>query len=434
MRKSNFINNLILIFLIIICRWFIEFSYFNEIVIKYGYYGFEDNRTILSFIISWLIMFLFIIPIIKITKKEISLSGIIILVLSFLSIPSFTTLVYANFLGNKFTIMSTIYWMVIFTSYFFINKEKPKTIRFKIKSKNFDDKFALLLGLFSILIVFYISWNYTGFRINFNLDNVYDLRMEARTYNIPIILSYLFQWARSISIVLLAYSLYKKKYLTASIFFLSQILSFGVDALKSTLFMTLLTIVLYLFFNKKRIKKTYHNIIYGIVGLTFAGVVEKVFLKTSNIIEIIIRRMMIIPVYLNNCYIKYFSTNQPDYFRRSILKFFGIKSPYNNLEFTIGKLFFNRPYMRCNNGLIAEAVTNFGYIGIIIGPILLVIILRLMDRCTVGLNKKIIIITGIYFGIRLTDTFLTVGLFTHGFLITIIIMMMLRNTIDIDNS
>lgn len=426
MKKKNIYNRLILSISFILYRIFIDYSYFNEIVIEYNYYGFKDNRSMGSFLLSWIILFFFMLLLLKIIKKEYTLSSIIILVISTISIPPLTTLIYANFLDRRFLLLSFIYWTTILVIYQIISKKNVKRIDFKFNRYQFDDKFALLIGLFSILLVIYISWKYTGFRINFNLDNVYDLRMEARTYNIPVLLKYLFEWSRSINIVLLAYYLYNKKYFLSSLFITSQILSFGVDGLKSTLFMTFLTIILSIIFNKNNQAKAGSYILYGLTGLTFIGVLEKIILKSSNIIEIIVRRLMILPVYLNSCYVDFFMTHQPDLLRRSFLKLFGLSSSYTDLEFTIGKLYFDRPLMRCNNGLISEAVTNFGVIGVILGPILFILVLRLMDKCVIGSNKKIVLITGIYFGIRLTDTFLTVGLFTHGFIIALIIMMLLR--------
>ena len=363
----------------------------------------------------------------RITKYKITLSSIIVSVVSFMSITPFTTLIYANILDSNYIILTIIYWLVLLFFFLFINRKDPKKINFKFNNYNIDDSFALIIGISSILLVLFISWKYTGLRINFNLDAVYELRNESRTYNLPAIVQRLFFWSRSINILLLTYYIYKKKYPLAFLFFISQILSFGIDGLKTTLFTTILTIIMCFVFTEKLQEKAYNYILYGITSITVLGILENVILKSSAIIDIVIRRMMIVPVYLSSCYVRFFSYNQPDYFRRSIFKIFGIDSQYNDLEFTIGEVFFNKPLMRCNNGLISEAITNFGTIGVIIGPILLILVLRFMDRCTYGLNKKIIIVMGVYFGLRLLDTFLSVGMISHGFFITIIMMMMLRN-------
>lgn len=421
-------KKLLLICSLILFRLFLDYFYFNEIVARFNYYGFEDYRTFASFTFSWIVLFAFMWPILKVIKKETSLSSVIVLVVSVISIPSLTTLICANFLDGKFIAMSIAYWFFLFLFYFLINKKEPKKIGFRFGSIKLDDRVALLLGIFSLLLVLYISWKYTGFRINFNLDNVYDLRDEARTYDFPVIVQYLFNWTRSINVLFLAYYLFKKRYLFASLFLVSQILSFGIDGLKTTLFMTVLTIVLSFFFNKKRQESSGYYIVHGVTWISFFAVLEKFILNGSKVIDLVIRRVMILPVYLNSRYVDFFSNNQPDFFRRSFLKLLGFSSQYNNLEFLIGDIYFNKPLMRCNNGLLSEAVTNFGVVGIVLGPILLILVLRLMDKCTVGLNKKLLIIVGIYFGLRFIDTFASIGLFTHGFFITVILMMLLRDT------
>ena len=427
MKKDNYFIHFILI---IIYRLLLDYAYFNEIVVNYSYYGFKDYRNTTYQVISWLVLLAFSIPIIRLLKKKISFSNTILFLLTLLSIVPFTTLIYSGALNTRFIIMNCIYWIVFITLYGVIFRKEISPIIFKYNNMKFDNKIALTIGLLSIILVLFISWKYTGLRLNLNLNNVYDIRMEARTYRLPTILQYLFEWSRSINIILLAYSLTKKKYFASICFIIAQTISFGIDGLKSSFLMTIVTLVFMIFYKEKYISKFKRICLYGFTGISLLGVLEKILFKTGNLIELFIRRMLILPIYLNSYYVDFFSKNVPDFFKRSFLRIFGFVSSYPDLEFQIGKLYLNRPLMRCNNGLISDAVTNFGTVGIIVGPLILVLVLIFMDRCTFNTNKKICLITALYFATKLIDSFLTVGLFTHGLFISLIIMTMIKENTE----
>ena len=77
------------------------------------------------------------------------------------------------------------------------------------------------------------------------------------------------------------------------------------------------------------------------------------------------RRVHFIPTLLDICYLDFFHDNYL-YWSDSLLKSF-VKYPYNvrpsNL---IGEIYFNRPDMSANNGLISEGYMNFGTLGVFI--------------------------------------------------------------------
>lgn len=413
---------------IIIYRILTDISYFNEIVITYSSYGFKDYRNTTNLILSWVVTIIFSVPIIKLINREkITFSSIVVFTLALISIIPFATLIYSGILNTRFIIMNIIYWIVFLGVYLYISKKEVKPIILKVNNIKINEKYALILGVMSICLVMYISYKYTGFRLNFNLFNVYELRTEAISYNFPTILQYLFAWTRSINIIFIAYSIINRRYFTAAIFFIAQMFSFGIDGLKSTFFMAILVVLFCFIYNKEKLASFKRLCLWGVTGLSFLGVIEKLLLKTSNIITLLIRRVLVLPVYLNSCYVDFFSKNPPDYFKSSFLRFFGFETDYYRLDHIIGAVYFNNPAMGCNNGLISEGVTNFGIIGIIIMPILLILVLRIMDKCAGGLNEKVFLVIALYFAITISNSFLTTALLTHGLFISTIVFIMLKN-------
>lgn len=405
---------------IYIYRVLLDWCYFSLIVPNYGYYGFEDNRSIITYIISWIVLIFFSFLMERIISDEKPMfSNITIFVLTLISVVPFSTLICSGILSDKFIVMNAIYWLAVITLCLFIRKIKIKPKVITIGTKIIDAKIAMIFGIFSVAFVIFLSYKYTHFRLNFNLFNVYELRAEAKNYNFPRIFQYLFPWTRVLNIIFLAYACKNNKKILAIIFFLAQMLSFGIDGLKSTFFMPFLVIFICAFYKNGNFKYYKKMAVWGINGLLLFGIMEYIIFGTYNIVNIIIRRVLIIPAYLNYCYVDFFSSHDA--------AIFGFKTQYDKLGNIIGELYFNRPDMNCNNGLISDAVANLGTVGIVLMPILLIIVLRILDNCTVDLDEKIFFTVAIYFAVILSNSFLTTSLITHGLAIAGIVLLMLRS-------
>lgn len=408
-------SNLIILFTIFLYRLLLDQCYFKVIVPLFSSYGFHDYRNITYLIMSWLVLVFFIIPIKSVlNEKNASFSNIVIFILTIISIIPFSTLVYSGIFSKSFIIVYIIYWITVFIVYFSFKKIKIKPRNIKIGDKILNDKFIIIFGIASVLFILYISYKYTHFRLNFNFFKVYELRSEASNYGSTPLYGYLFPLARMINILFLAYCLKRKKYLGAILFFLAQMLSFGIDGLKSAFFMPIIVIVTTLFYKKDNYTYYKKIVLYGIPIVSLLGILEKLIFNTFYIVNIIIRRVLFIPVFLNSCYVDFFSKNKPDYFFGSFMKLFGFKTNYPNLGNIIGDVYFNQPGMNCNNGLISDAVSNLGLWGIVILPIILILVLRFMDICADNVDERIFLASAIYFAVILSNTFLFTALLTHG--------------------
>ena len=82
--------------------------------------------------------------------------------------------------------------------------------------------------------------------------------------------------------------------------------------------------------------------------------------------------------------------------------------------------------MNCNSGLISDGLANYGVVGVVIAPILLLFFLHLYDRSSIGLDKRITLASTIYLTIILLNAFLPAVLLTHGLLILIVVLSLLK--------
>ncbi|WP_318506981.1 O-antigen polymerase [Bacillus sp. T3] len=407
---------------IIIYRILLDFVYFKGVTPIFGYSGFYTNFNLGKYITSWLILFI-IIPFVISLYKATFISSIILITLTLLSYIPFTTMVAFHSYTIGFIISNIIYWLSIFICYVLFPNLKFKSVK--------SDKLTYLIIniiLFLFLItVLYISFRYTGFRLTLDLFNVYDLRSEASSFNLPIIIGYIYSASKAINPVLLVYFLSKKNYTTTVIIFFVQLLSFSINGSKTVLFTTFLAVLLYWFYNNK----LKYKLPWFLSIICLLGILELYIYKTYFIVAFFIRRVMFVPNLLHYYYYDFFSRNTPDYFRQSFLRHFGFETPYTPIDNLIGAVYFNKPDMGANNGLFSDAFANFGFIGLVLMPLIIVVTLKIFDGCTEGLNLKILIVSGITISIIFISSFYFTVLLTHGFIALCIMLYLLPRKTDL---
>ena len=84
--------------------------------------------------------------------------------------------------------------------------------------------------------------------------------------------------------------------------------------------------------------------------------------------------------------------------------------------------------MSANNGLISDAVSNLGNVGIFVFPIVIIIILYYIDRCSEGIDMRIMLVTVIYISILFLSSFVVTILVTHGLIFLMFIMYLISQT------
>lgn len=119
-------------------------------------------------------------------------------------------------------------------------------------------------------------------------------------------------------------------------------------------------------------------------------------------------------------YYDFFTSHQPDYFRLSFLKHLGFETPYPGLAKTIGLIYQNRE-TNANCGLIADAMTNYGRIGIIAYPLMVSILMRIVDKASYNVDYSLKVCISVYIGFYIINSFLMTSLLTHGILVLLVL-------------
>lgn len=404
-----------------------DWIYLNIIYRNFGYEGYVNKSKGELVLISWVIFLLSIICMKSILDNNSEkVSAIVITILYFISFVPFTTCIAFGLLDNGYVLLNCVYWvlLIVFESYYIRKKEYKRWV-IRIGNYKINDKFVNFIGIISFLLVVFISAKYTHFRLNFNMFAVYDLRREAVGYGMPTLVAYMFDWSKAINPIMMGYCLIKKKYPMAIIYFASQMLSFGIDGLKSTFFLPFVVIFSYVFMAGVSFVKLKSLIAYCFAGISLLGILEYITFKSYFVVQFFIRRMEFTTNYISNCYYEFFSTHTPDYFRASFLRYLGLESPYTKGGKSIGEVIadeFGRKGVNFNNGLFADAITNGGIIGVFVMPFIVAFVLRLIDKSTYGLDVRLILTIAFYTTLTLLSSFLPTALLTHGLIIMIFLL------------
>ncbi len=416
---------------IVLFRICLDLVYFNILSVYFIYDGYLDRRNTLGLIVSWVVVIasFFHIKRILITSED-RVSNTIIIFIYFLNFIPFTTTIYAGTEHLLYIILNCIFWFVFVFMTNMLSKKPLKLLpTIKTGTYTLNNKLIATIGLASVFIVFYVSWRYTGFRLKFNFLNIYDIRLEAREYSWPTVLIYLYSWTNAINNVLFAYCLIKKKNLFALLFFLTQMLSFGVAGNKGVFLLPFLVFLVVKIYQNHSIVRMKIITLYGLLSLSLFSIIEYIIYKSFYLASLFVRRVMFTPCILNRFYFDFFSNHEPDFYRGSFLRFFGATSPYSSyggIPYMIGSIYYNSPIMSCNNGLFSDAFSNMGYIGIIVLPIIISLFLYLFDRSTLQLDSRITFVSCIYLAMNLIASVFTTVLLTHGFLVLIFMTWFMR--------
>ncbi len=407
-NKTNFT----FIYLIIIYRVLLDQVYVAIIVNRYDYQHYQSNPSTFSLFISWLFLFSLLPFIIKNAQGP-KLSNLILFFFSLFSIVPTTTMIgYNSQYSSEYIILIYCYWFL-----FFLFSSRIPTIVIKLKS-NSKYVFQILTSLI-ILAVIYVSYVYTGLRFHFGLMDVYDLRLEAREYNAPLILYYLLAAADYVLVFVLIYHLLIRKYVISFFIFILNLLNFGISGSKHIIFLLFLSLIVFALVKSKDVKR---YILPSIISILLLSIFEFFYFETNFLTLFFPYRVLIIPAKLHFIYFDYFSTHEFDYFRQSFLKFF-IDSPYKqNIGFLIGEYDTGDIEGRANNGLFSDAFFNLGIIGVFVLPFFLSILLKFFDEAVKGLNSRLYFSVSLSIFLALLSLPLSVAFLSSGMLVFLLLL------------
>jgi len=339
------------------------------------------------------------------------ISNIMVWLLIMLSyIPMLTIFAFKDE-SRVFMYAVTLFWISVFLLLCLPRVNLPSLK----ESKIFYIIIFVSLGVF----VFFSVYKYSGISFNFNLTKVYDIRSLFSKAKIPLS-GYFFNWTGYVvNVALFALLIKKKKWIYASLVVIFQLLLFSATGNKTFLFA--LPFALFVMWITSR-KNPLFYFASGMLGLLILAILSNIVIDDLWLSSLITRRTLLVPAQLSFYYFDFYLSNGPILLSHSVFRFF-LDYPYPlRLPNLIGKIYFDKPLMAANNGIVGDAVINFGLFGLALWSILLVTVLKLIDSCSKGKDIKIGIATVLLPTIALTNSALLTGLLTHGLLLALLIL------------
>lgn len=403
-----------------------DYIYRHIISPIFEYSGFVYVPTIKGVVLSWVLLVISA-PLVSdnYINKEESLSGELLFFIYLLSFIPFTSMIAAGVFDGRFILCNCIYWFFLIVVSHQIWSRTPKVVLFDNINTTNATTVITIISAVSVLVVLYVSGRYAHFRFLLSINNVYDYREEASNYALPTLLVYVFSWTKWLNVVLIAYYQRKKQYFWVVLLVVVQLFSFSYDGMKGTLFATILVIGAS-FISEFRLSTFNRHVLELLVALACFCILEFRILHSISLSSLFFRRTMFLPALLSSYYVDFFSHNIPDYFRGSFLRHFGFSTPYPNLGHIIATTYFDRPGMNSNNGLIADAVTNFGLAGIVLAPILLGFLFKILDDVSDEMDVRLLAPIAAALATGFLNSFIMTILLTHGLMVIIILLFFIK--------
>jgi hypothetical protein len=281
---------------------------------------------------------------------------------------------------------------------------------------------ASIVSVLALLVWVFVS----GVTSNINLDftKVYEFR-ETNTDILNVgIAGYLNSWVTKVfNMFVIAFCLYKKQYILVSSFVLIQVLFFSVMAVKSVIFYPVMIIGIWYYFRKSNLSIIIPTLLLLVIC---AAILSYLWIDDIRPASWFIRRSFFVPAQLTFTYFEFFLDNPNVYWSNSIFSSFS-EYPYTmSLSSVIGD--FIGTGTNANNGYISSGYAHAGLFGVFIYSLILGVTLRILDGlCSSGIPLWMgIALTIVPFRSLLTNSDLLVTMMTHGFLLTIILLALIR--------
>lgn len=398
-------ETIVLIGLVVAYRVLVDQAYVRIIAAFFGYQDFRAEPMPGRVFASWAILMGLMPLLVRVLRNE-TLSGSIVSVLALISLVPTTTLI-ANDPRYPvgFMLLMAAYWSLLLAGSHWV-----PSVRLFARPLRSHLPHAVLATVLGLTIVF-ISWRYTGFRLHFGLFDVYDLRTEARGYEVSTLLGYLATAADNVLPVLIAFYIRRKWAILVAALSFIVLLNFGVSATKQVLFLLVFAIASFAVRDGARMNRL---VLVGLSLAVVSALVEFTALGTYVVATLSLYRVLFIPSHLHWVHYDFFQTNELLYLTQSALRFF-FESPYTeNIQFLIGEYYIGDITARANNGLFSDAYMNFGAVGVLLHPIALIAVLKVLDGAAQNLSDGVrfivtVALSFVFLGLPLPTAMLSAG-------------------------
>ena len=391
---------------ILAINWALKENYMNaEIIVSSYEKSFSLSRMILC-LVSVVALKRYTFAMVNRTEN---VSFYIIRVLFFLyQIPltlSFCLFDHRNFL--EFILLEMIYWMFLCLALHFVS-----SVRFrKISKANFKIPRSLLrmAGIIVILIGLVLSLRAIGgITVSFSLSGIYRMRAAFKESASDIVTFFKSAVGGYLCPCIIAYYIARKKWILGAGACVVQAAFYLMARDKMYLFMLPIAIGVGLIgrFIKSHFDRFMSKAYLGYGAALFLAAVN---IKRTLIMELLTRRIMVVPTYLNYIYFDYFTTNTPIWWRQDTFLVDKLFTPIYNqsVPLQISEVYFNKLEGNPNAGMFAEAISRNGYFGVIIYPILLALLFMIFDKLYKDTDGEVKIVLGVCLAIAVSNDVIT---------------------------
>ena len=290
--------------------------------------------------------------------------------------------------------------------------------------------YRIVLSTLTVCTLTALIWVIYATKANFIIDltDTYKYRIEYRTSLEIGLWGYLITWVGKVFIPLfISIALLRKNKLTLIVLVAVAVSYFSLTTHKYLLVIGLFPLLLYALhkYSDPVIKSLYLLT----STLTFLYIVFLLF-ESYWIPALAVQRPILKPALLNFIYYDFFSTHGFVYYSNSVFSWL-VEPPYDKSPpFLIGEYFKNDLETRSNTGFLGTGYAHFGLIGVIAFAVIIGLILRILDSVSHGMPVWFVIaITFGPFSSMLIAADLLSAIFTHGVLISLILIWAIRPNI-----
>ncbi|GCL36922.1 hypothetical protein SR1949_20280 [Sphaerospermopsis reniformis] len=416
--KSEIFKVIILYIIYFACLLWVYSSYF---VITYGYQGFRDSLNLSNLPLS--VSILSLLTFFAGTQKK---PSVVFLHFSLLFIvtPSLTLFCGADVQSDFIFVTVSAHCLLSASTYIPIPKLKLPNIS--------SQKMQTYLLLLSVLLIASMLLFGGSRYLNFDLTKVYDFRREAAA-NLPAIYAYLSPNLGQIIIPTgISIAILNKRWQAVFTLMVCAIFIFGLTSHKGPLFYPLLVILIYLFSQRQRF---FTYLVLLLILIVLLSGVDLLLLQQAsgeNILSgwfssLAMQRTIMVPAYLNWAYFDFFSdTNKYYYWSDSILSLGMLSSPYDlSIPYLIGYYYAGGSH--ANTGWIGSGYAQAGLIGVYLYSILMGLCFSYLNSMGKKIGNSLVIsIFAIPALTMITSADLPTMLLTHGLLIALILVTILK--------
>ena len=394
--------------LVVLYRLILDVIYVTQISEIYAYTGFYSDIVPLKYAVSWLILLICLPGMIGIQQQEDKASSIMVTLINYVYFLPFSSYVGCTASSLWFTISGAVFWAMLLFFQLWVPSLHMQRVPHRYT------KFLFFgLTVFSILLVMGISGYYTGFRLKLNLSDVYTVRAEAASYNIPMIFRYFLSMMTILLSVLLLYWLRKKNWLMSGALIVVYLFYYSISASKTAFLLLLLLLGCYFLYRAWMYRWMAILLSAGLLGCgVLAGVAKQIYP-----LALFGRRMLYLPVKLSEVYADYFSQHPLSIYRDKILGKLSFAPVYtDDIPRVIGT--FMGKVTNANNGMLGDMYANFPtVIGVFLLPLILIMCFRLLDLTSHRLPRYLVISICIYYANSFVNGSWSTVLLSNGFLV-----------------